>query len=145
MKTIRKPFIQPQPSLDDIIGSKENYRLLKTYYHFMFTVFDRSELFTIFKKTFKDNEMHKINATVAIFEEFGIKCVGFDDRKELVLVAPTKSDIQMMVEGEYPLKCDNCNCPDDKCEGYTKEQIAYFRKLGRKQIKISEWPKQIFS
>ena len=82
MKTIKKPFITTPPNLEDIIGSAENYRLLKTYYRFMFTIFDRNELFTVMKKTFKDNERHRINAIVGLFEEFEIKCVGFDDKKE---------------------------------------------------------------
>ena len=66
-------------------------------------------------------------------------------RKRIMFKRIVRSDVQLHVESKYPLKCDTCNCYDGKCEGYTSEQIEYFRKLGRDKVKISDWPKQIFS
>lgn len=143
MKTTERPFITPiTESMEEIFESKENYQLIKIYFKIMFSKLSQAEKLEQLEKKFTPYENDIINMLLDRLDKYDIRAKFVD--REFVLYSPTKSEVKMMMEKKYPLKCDICNCPKGQCNGYTKEEIKQLKELARLEVPISKWPENLF-
>lgn len=138
----RMPLYPTSKTPEEIIGI-ENIPILKA--HLKIAIKEKySGGYDAAMKKYTEVERVYIAELYDQLREFGIIPKGIDANNRIIWGITTESDLQADMKSKYPIKCDNCDCHEGVCNGYNKDQIAYFKKLARGKVPISQWPKQIF-
>ena len=137
----RKPYITTDKTPDSIV--LDDMPLLEM--HFKSAVKATStEEHDRLTKDFTLAEKTKIKVIYEELRNNGYYPHHIDQYGNIIFYTPKQDNIQALIQNRYPLKCDNCTC-EDKCEGYTLEQINYFKSMARREVPISSWPEKVFN
>lgn len=139
----RTPLYPTSKTPEEIIGI-ENMPILKAHFKIALKEKYTGDYGKAMQK-YSEAERVYIAELYQKLRDYGIYPKGLDGDNKIVLGITVESDLQEHIKKKYPLKCDNCNCPEGVCNGYNKEQIEYFKKLARERVPISAWPEKVFN